>query len=419
MDSPIQDVVEIFGSQVDSSDEEIRRTNKKVVERSNSSSSEGEGGNAGGDREQDSGKGFVRNKRLRKSHTSTKPVERDQLVSSTNPEQRETTSAPSDGKGTTDYRIPRKKTVKKKRAEQKEQKRDLQQTVWRNDESDEEPSVESDEDLHTETSRVDDMLSNLKKSKSKKEEKNIKELTEEVDSFLRRMMKAADDDLLALKAGKPATNKLKLVEEVEKNLRRVEYRELFLEQGLLSVLKRWLDPLPDGSLPNANLRSRLLKILDEFPVDNSWMELLRSSDIGRAVKYISIHDRMESTRRLAKDLVEKWIRPVFNAKTDYREFQTQFRRVPVEEIGELQSSPEPSESNLSKRLKIPSYRAAIPQPVSFNFQAMPDSSHIVEALEERKGASQPAALRKIERRSSSRSQLRSKTSRLDDYAPLS
>ncbi|GJQ14258.1 hypothetical protein GpartN1_g6049.t1 [Galdieria partita] len=409
MDSPIEDVVEIFGSQVDSSDEEIKRTTRtKGVDRS-------------GDNEEEPQNSSPKNKRLKKSRNA-KPLEEDEPNHTIAEEDQQATSLPVE-KGSK-YRIPRKKTFKKRRTTNEKERKTMSSEIMnlRNDESDEEQFVESDdnEDSHTDTSKVDDLLSNLKKSRNKKEEKNIKDLTEEVDNFLRRMMKAADDDLLALKVGKPATNKLKLVEEVEKNLRRVEYRELFLEQGLLSVLKRWLDPLPDGSLPNASLRSRLLKILDEFPVDNSWMELLRSSDIGRAVKYISLNDRMESTRRLAKDLVEKWIRPVFNAKTDYRDFQTQFRRVPVEEIGELQSSVSSNnEDNISKRLKIPTYRAAIPQPVSFNFQAMPDSSHIAEALEERKGVVQPAALRKIERRSSSRSQLRSKPSRVEDYASIS
>ncbi|EME26446.1 Transcription factor IWS1 [Galdieria sulphuraria] len=410
MDSPTEDVVEIFGSQVDSSDEEIKRTTRaKGVERSR-------------DEEQEETYSSPKNKRLKKSR-NTKLGEEDEPNRFTTREDTQETRFPTDEKGNK-YRIPRKKNSKRRHtATEKKHKTSSLEMNLRNDESDEEQFVESDDnqDAPAESSKVDDLLSNLKKSKNKKEEKNIKDLTEEVDNFLRRMMKAADDDLLALKAGKPATNKLKLVEEVEKNLRRVEYRELFLEQGLLSVVKRWLDPLPDGSLPNASLRSRLLKMLDEFPVDNSWMELLRSSDIGRAVKYISVNDRMESTRRLAKDLVEKWIRPVFNAKTDYRDFQTQFRRVPVEEIGELQSSASSAhnEDNISKRLKIPTYRAAIPQPVSFNFQAMPDSSHIAEALEERKGIVQPAALRKIERRSSSRSQYRSKPSRVEDYASIS
>ena len=40
----------------------------------------------------------------------------------------------------------------------------------------------------------------------------------------------------------------------------------FLDRGVLSVLKIWLEPLPDGSLPNMTIRSALLKLLTEVIV---------------------------------------------------------------------------------------------------------------------------------------------------------
>eukprot|EP00871_Galdieria_phlegrea_P001400 jgi/Galph1/2260/GphlegSOOS_G938.1 len=409
MESPIQDVVEIFGSQVDSSDEEIVKTNRsREIEREP-------------DAERENITKQRSRKRLRKSSNigdKNSEVVNEEVSSQGELDRRNQSD-------TTSYHIPRKTSVRRTSGSRRKEQGKVE-TQLVNDESDQERFAASEESADEHAAQeemdkplVDKLLSQLRRPKNHKDEKNIKEMTEEVDSLLRKMMKAVDDDLLALKAGKPASNKLKLVEEVERNLRRVEYRELFLEQGFLSVLKRWLDPLPDGSLPNASLRSRLLKILDEFPVDNSWMELLRSSEIGRAVKYISVNDKYESTRRMAKELVEKWIRPVFNAKTDYREFQNQFRRVPVEEIGDIKQTESCSNATESlNRLRIPTYRAAIPQPVSFNFQAMPDTSHIAEALEERKGPSQPAALRKIDRKASSRANLRSKSTKIGNYTAM-
>lgn len=35
----------------------------------------------------------------------------------------------------------------------------------------------------------------------------------------------------------------------------------FLQHGLLILLKNWLEPLPDGSLPNINIQSNILKLL--------------------------------------------------------------------------------------------------------------------------------------------------------------
>lgn len=40
----------------------------------------------------------------------------------------------------------------------------------------------------------------------------------------------------------------------------------FLDRGVLSSLKNWLEPLPDGSLPNMNIRSALLKLLTDVNI---------------------------------------------------------------------------------------------------------------------------------------------------------
>jgi len=37
----------------------------------------------------------------------------------------------------------------------------------------------------------------------------------------------------------------------------------FLDHGVLTLLKNWLEPLPDGSLPNINIRTEILKILND------------------------------------------------------------------------------------------------------------------------------------------------------------
>lgn len=37
----------------------------------------------------------------------------------------------------------------------------------------------------------------------------------------------------------------------------------FLDHGVLTLLKNWLEPLPDGSLPNINIRAAVLRILND------------------------------------------------------------------------------------------------------------------------------------------------------------
>lgn len=51
---------------------------------------------------------------------------------------------------------------------------------------------------------------------------------------------------------------------------RKQLQQEFLDHGVLTLLKNWLEPLPDGSLPNINIRAAILKILTDvctfFPI---------------------------------------------------------------------------------------------------------------------------------------------------------
>lgn len=44
---------------------------------------------------------------------------------------------------------------------------------------------------------------------------------------------------------------------------RKQLQQEFLDHGVLTLLKNWLEPLPDGSLPNINIRAAILKILTD------------------------------------------------------------------------------------------------------------------------------------------------------------
>lgn len=50
-------------------------------------------------------------------------------------------------------------------------------------------------------------------------------------------------------------------QEVELFLAQRKYHESFLQQGGLGVLKGWLEPYSDGTLPNVRVRTAVLKCL--------------------------------------------------------------------------------------------------------------------------------------------------------------
>lgn len=56
------------------------------------------------------------------------------------------------------------------------------------------------------------------------------------------------------------------------------------------VLKAWLDPMPDGTLPNSTIRATILKLLDVLPIDCAMedrKEQLKRSELGKSVMFLA------------------------------------------------------------------------------------------------------------------------------------
>ena len=147
--------------------------------------------------------------------------------------------------------------------------------------------------------------------------------------FVVKMHIACDEDNQANSEGQPALSKLKLIPTVEANLSK-GYRqkpkdgaqtiqERFLEADVLKALKRWLEPLPDRSLPNATLRERVFNLLMKLPiVAGNYLDKLKSSEIGRAVMfYNKFADEAPANRKLTSVLIERWTRLVLDLDNNY------------------------------------------------------------------------------------------------------
>ncbi|KAG7616547.1 Transcription factor IIS N-terminal [Arabidopsis thaliana x Arabidopsis arenosa] len=127
--------------------------------------------------------------------------------------------------------------------------------------------------------------------------------------------------------GKPAINKLMKLPLLNETLSKKPLQGEFLDHGVLNLLKNWLEPLPDGSLPNINIRSAVLMILNDFRIDldqDSRREQLIKSGLGKVIMFLSKSDE-ETTpnRRLANDIINKWGRIIYNKSTRYDNMFTQ------------------------------------------------------------------------------------------------
>ncbi|KAJ9555184.1 hypothetical protein OSB04_009798 [Centaurea solstitialis] len=187
----------------------------------------------------------------------------------------------------------------------------------------------------------DDEMKDLFKSgkKRKKSEKSAAEIALLVENVMAELEVVAEEDAELNRQSKPAINKLKKLPLLTEVLAKKQLQLEFLDHGVLTLLKNWLEPLPDGSLPNINIRAAILKILTEFPIDLEQYdrrEQLKKSGLGKVIMFLSKSDEeTTNNRKLAKDLVDKWSRPIFNKSTrfeDMRNFEderTPFRRPSV------------------------------------------------------------------------------------------
>ncbi|KAL6057388.1 Transcription factor iws1 [Balamuthia mandrillaris] len=138
-----------------------------------------------------------------------------------------------------------------------------------------------------------------------------------VSRFIEKMDEAAMADVEANRQGSIALAKLKLLPEVVAHLKKVYLQGQFIEQNALPVLRRWLEPLPDGSLPSLNIRKELLGLLGMLPLDK---EHLKDSGLGKVVMFLwKSPKETKENKKLAQELIQRWSRPIFELSTDYKD----------------------------------------------------------------------------------------------------
>lgn len=173
----------------------------------------------------------------------------------------------------------------------------------------------------------DDEINQLFKigKKRKKAEKSAAEIALVVEHLMAELEVTAEEDAELNRQSKPAVNKLKKLPLLIEVLSKKQLQQEFLDHGVLTLLKNWLEPLPDGSLPNTNIRAAILKILTDFPIDLEQYdrrEQLKKSGLGKVIMFLSRSDEeTTANRKLAKDLVDKWSRPIFNKSTRFEDMR--------------------------------------------------------------------------------------------------
>ncbi|KAK4422492.1 protein IWS11 [Sesamum alatum] len=164
------------------------------------------------------------------------------------------------------------------------------------------PQAEEDEEMKE--------LFEMGKNK-KTNEKSAAEMALLVENVMAELKVVSEEDAELHRQGKSAVNKLEKLSLLTDVLSKKHLHQEFLDHGGLTLLKNWLEPLPDGNLPDINIRAAVLKILNDFPIDLQQSDrrgLLKRSGLGKVIMFLSMSaEETIANQKLAKKLVDKWM----------------------------------------------------------------------------------------------------------------
>lgn len=199
--------------------------------------------------------------------------------------------------------------------------------------------------------QIEAILKPKKASRQRKKKANEETLDtigdDEVARLRETMNTAADEDNRSNTEKTPATAKLKLLPEAMETLRkcvsffifttqhgffinhnRASLAQSMIDNNLLEAVRRWLEPLPDRSLPALNIQREFFNIIRKMEfIDSS---VLKESGLGRVVLFYTKCKRATpDIARIANELVSTWSRPIIKRSASYRD-----RIVPTADGGE-------------------------------------------------------------------------------------
>ena len=162
-----------------------------------------------------------------------------------------------------------------------------------------------------------------KMKRKKKAQKKMSELEDDAKPFLARMEQAADEDEEAVAQKRPALKKLAMLSEVCDTLAKRDMQRPLLENDLLSVCKRWIQPLPNGTLGNVTVRQRLLHSISLMTGENGiTANDLKRSEFGKVTMSLYMHkSETPAMKRQLKSLIEQWSRPIFQKSGNMRDLE--------------------------------------------------------------------------------------------------
>lgn len=185
-----------------------------------------------------------------------------------------------------------------------------------------------------ELTAVEQALASFKRNRIQKlPDAQVQEMTQRLITL---METAAKEDRQALLQHRPATQKLKRLTEVLDLLRSKHLQGALVDNGqVLGLIRLWLQPLPDKSLPLYAVRTPLIDYLVTARVE---VHRLKESGIGRVIQQLKKHpeETVENKAKLT-EIVDNWSRLITGKGTTLKsrtsEEEVEGRQGPAEREG--------------------------------------------------------------------------------------
>mmetsp|Transcript_2172 Transcript_2172/g.3995 ORF Transcript_2172/g.3995 Transcript_2172/m.3995 type:complete len:564 (-) Transcript_2172:138-1829(-) len=159
--------------------------------------------------------------------------------------------------------------------------------------------------------------------KKKKVVRTFEDLKIAAEDFVSKMEYAADEDDLAIKEKRPGLKKLQMLPEALDIMTNREMIRPLLESDLLSAVKRWIQPLPDGSLGNVTVRQSMIDVISKMGTGEDHgidTDDLKKSGFGKLVMVLYNHKQeTPAIKKQLRKLIEEWSRTIFGKSGNMRD----------------------------------------------------------------------------------------------------
>jgi len=184
--------------------------------------------------------------------------------------------------------------------------------------------------------------------------------------------------LMSKNGAEPALAKVSILKHCTTEINKPTHQSWFVTFGGLSVLKTWLTPSPDGTLPALSLRTEILRTLEKLPVTQT---NLRKSKLGVVIKeLLKRDDETLSNRKLCRELINKWLSLVLDAETSIRRHRAQIQHDMRDEVEPVAKRRKTKQEIAAKEKEVQERRhPEMYQKPSHNFKIQPGYNVTSEA----------------------------------------